>query len=236
LGNFPGARIDFQKALKGFEQLAAADPANVQAQVEVATANGNCGAAEMEAKDFARAAPYFQRGLDILQDLETRGKLKDQPQSLNWLRQQQWYLAICKGADRAIKDLDFALAQPPAMAAELLQIRAKVLAGRGQHAQAAATVDKLRQRAAKDFHKLYEAACCYSLCVAAVAPDKKPDQLTSQESAARAQYAGLAVETLTQAVQRGFKDVGHLESDPDLAAIRLEKGYQKLVASLAKQR
>jgi serine/threonine protein kinase/tetratricopeptide (TPR) repeat protein len=236
LGNFPGARIDFQKALKGFEQLAAADPANVQARVEVATANGNCGAAEMEAKDFARAAPYFQRGLEILQDLETRGKLKDQPQSLNWLRQQQWYLAICKGAERAIKDLDFALVQPPAMAAELLQIRAKVLAGRGQHAQAAATVDKLRRRAAKDFHKLYEAACCYSLCVAAVAPDKNPDQLTTQESAVRAQYASLAVETLTQAVQRGFKDVGHLESDPDLAAIRLDKGYQKLVASLAKPR
>jgi serine/threonine protein kinase/tetratricopeptide (TPR) repeat protein len=222
----------FRKDLTGFGQLAAADPANVPLQAELASANGNCGLAALQAKTFVRAARYFARGVAIFQKLEAQGKLRDQPQYQAWMRHQQGKLAVCRGAERAIRDLDFALAQPPALAGELLQIRATALADRGQHALAAATAEKLRALAPRDGSNLYDVACLYALFVPAVAAGKKPDQLTPEEAAARAKYTRCAVETLTEAVRRGFKDVRRMEADPDLAAIRSAQGYQKLVERL----
>jgi tetratricopeptide (TPR) repeat protein/tRNA A-37 threonylcarbamoyl transferase component Bud32 len=232
LGNVAAARAFFRKELKGFQEMASADPANVQARADQAVANDHCGQAEMEAKDFAQAARYYRRAVTILSTLERGGKIKGQALYQNYLPQWREKLAVCRAVPRAVKDLDFVLAQPPARATELLLIRAKVLADRGDHAAAAQTADQLRDRRPNDSNTLYELACSYALCVAAVAPGKKPDQLTSQESEARARYAARAVQTLSQAVRRGFKDVGHLEADPDLVAIRSEKGYRELVAKL----
>jgi tetratricopeptide (TPR) repeat protein len=232
LGHVKEARAYAHKALEGFGKLSAADPTNIQARADLAAANAKCGWVEMQAReDFARAARYFERGVAILKELESQGKIKDQPQYRNWLRLQQKDLDVCQNAPRAIKDLKFALAQRE-LAAELLQIRATVLADRGEHAAAALTADKLRELAPKNFNNLYEVACCCALCVPAVARGKKPDQLTAEESAARAKYTDLAIKALTEAVRQGYKNVSHIEIDPDLAAIRSEKGYQKLVASL----
>ena len=150
----------------------------------------------------------------------------------NLLREAQREAAVCKGAERAIRDLDFALAQPPELASGLLQVRSTALAGRGQHVAAAEAARKLRDLAPQDFNNLYEVACCYALCVPAVAPGKRPEQLTPEESAARARYTACAVEALAEAARRGYRDVDHIEADPDLAAIRSDKGYQKVVEQL----
>jgi serine/threonine protein kinase/tetratricopeptide (TPR) repeat protein len=231
-GDVEAARNFFHKAREGLGRLSAADPDNVGVRAKLAAATSDCGAADRQAKEFTRAARYYERGAAILGDLQARGKIKDQPMYQSWLRLYQREAAVCKGADRAIRDLDFALAQPREQAAELLQIRSAVLAGRGQHVLAAAAAEKLRELAPQDFNNLYEVACCYALCIPGVAPGKSPDQLTPEESAARARYAARAVEALTEAVRRGYRDVGHIEADPDLAAIRSDKGYQKVIELL----
>jgi serine/threonine protein kinase len=232
LGHVKDAREYAHKALEGFGKLSAADPTNIQARADKAAAYAKCGWVEMQAReDFARAARYFERGVAILKELESQGKIEDQPQYRNWLHLQEKDLAVCLNAPRAIKHLKFALAQRE-LAAELLQIRATVLADRGDHTAAALTADKLRELAPKNFNNLYEVACCYALCVPAVARGKKPDQLTSAESKARARYAACAIDALTEAMGRGYRNVAHLEIDPDLAAIRSEEGYKKLVRSL----
>jgi tetratricopeptide (TPR) repeat protein len=207
LGEMKEARGYRARALKGFEELEAAHPTNVQIKVDLAGANGNCGAVEVQVKDFARAAPYFERAAAILQDLESKGKLKDQPVYQNWLREQQRKLAVCRKAARAVEDLAFALAQPAAEAPELLLLRSAVLAGRGQHAPAALTAEKIRSLGPRNAAVLYDVACCYGLCVAGVAAGKTPDQLTVAESADRAKYLRCAIATLREAVKRGYKDV-----------------------------
>lgn len=45
-------------------------------------------------------------------------------------------------------------------------------------------------------------------------------------------YAVQAVECLAEAVKLGYTNVVALEADPDLASIRQEEGYRKLVDQL----
>src|SRR5262249_51165782 len=138
MSDVPSALKYYEKARNRLEKLSDADPTNIQAKAELAAANARSGRVGMQGRNFARAAEYFERGVAILKKLESQGKIKDQPQYCTWLRLQQKDLAICQKAPRAIKDLDFALAQRE-QAAELLQIRSTVLAERGEHAAAALT-------------------------------------------------------------------------------------------------
>jgi tetratricopeptide (TPR) repeat protein len=232
LGETEVARAYRRKSQDCFERLAAADPENVQAQVDLAAAYGTSGNAEMQARAYAEAAGYFKRGVTLLRQLKAQGKLNDQPVYQNWLRTQQNRLSLCETAERAIDDLDFALGQPAAQAKELLVIRASALAARGRHADAAATAEKLRELAPVDGTTLYNVACCYALCVSGVAPGKAPDKLSADEAAARGRYTTRALVNLTEAVGRGYKDMVQMESDPDLAAIRSEREYQQSVERL----
>jgi serine/threonine protein kinase len=231
LGQVEAGRACSAKALKGLEQLAA-DVDNVQVRIDQAVGHDHAGRAELRAYDCARATRHFERGVAIFQELEKRGKLKDQPRYQTWLREQRQLLALCKAAARAIDDLDFALAQPRSQIGHLVAFRAAVLARRGRPAEAAVTAEKYRALAPENANVLYVVARCYSLCAAGVAPGKKLDQLTAEESAARARYVTRAVEALTESVRRGFKNVRLMETDFDLAAIRSEAGYRKAVELL----
>jgi tetratricopeptide (TPR) repeat protein len=232
LWDIAAARKYLHKHVEGLAELSAADAANVQLKAELAVANGLSGQVEMQAKDFARAAPHFERGLALFKELDASGKMKGLGQYQGWLGLERRKLAVCRKAERAIGDLAFALAQPKEQLPDLLLLRAAALAARGKHAAAAQTAEKLRELGPKDFHILYDVACCYGLCVSGVAHGKRPDRLTAEESAARATYAARCLDALAEAVRRGYKNVDQLEADPDLAAVRSEKGYRKLVESL----
>jgi serine/threonine protein kinase/tetratricopeptide (TPR) repeat protein len=232
LGRIDEARAYYQQGMQQRQLLAKADPESAQAQIDLAAAYGNMGTVEKQLRNLDRAASWFEQGVKIFQQLDQRGKLKAQSQYQGWWHQQQQLLAICKAAARAVDDIDFALAQPPEVAEELLVIRAAALAGRGQHAQAAATAESICALDPKDMGTLYDAAHCYALCVASVARGKPPDRLTPEEADLRDRYAKRAVELLTEAVQRGYKDVANLELDPDLAALRRTKDFQTLIERL----
>jgi serine/threonine protein kinase/tetratricopeptide (TPR) repeat protein len=233
LNDAADARKYYQLALDRRVELSSADPESAKTQIELAAVYGNLGRTEQKARAFAPAAQWFERGVAILQHLDGQGKLKDQPIWKDWLRSQQHQLAVCEAADRAIHDLDFALSRPPAQAFELLVYRVEALAKEGRHGDAAATTEKLRALAATP-NAYYDVACCYALCVPAVAPGKSPDQLTADERAAQQNYTRRAVESLNEAVQKGFKNWVHMEGDPDLAAIRGEAGVRELIDRLKK--
>src|SRR5262249_34008021 len=232
LGDAKAARAYRREAQACFEGLADANPDSVQAQADLVAAYGTSGRAEMQAHAYAEAAGYFERGVTILNRLKTQGKLKDQPAYQNWLRTQQQELSLCKAAIRAIDDLDFALAQPAARAKRLLVIRAAGVAARGRCADATATAEKLHALGPADSPTLYDVACCYALCAAGVAPGKAVDRLAPEESEARRRYTDRALQSLAEAVRRGYRDVDRMEADPDLAAVRSEREYQRLVAGL----
>jgi serine/threonine protein kinase len=220
------------KSLKGLEALATANPDDVPPQIRLAAAYGNFGLAELQIKEFTQAAPYFQRALAIFEGLQARGKIKDEPHYQGWLRHLKLQLVICRKAPQAIKDLDFALAQPQAEIPSLLLIRATVLARQGRPALAAATAEKLRALDPRNPDLLYDVACCYGVCVLGVAPAKRREHFSVEESAARDQYARLVIQTLAEAVQRGYRNLPQLQSDPDLAGIHSEKGYRQLLEAL----
>ena len=65
--------------------------------------------------------------------------------------------------------------------------------------------------------------------------DAIEQQLSYQETVpTRRRYADEAVTLLRQAVAAGFKDFTHMQTDPDLAAIREHAGYKELVEKKTK--
>jgi hypothetical protein len=65
-----------------------------------------------------------------------------------------------------------------------------------------------------------------------VGTGKPADALTAEEQAARAGYAARAVKDLRAAVDHGYRDVAHIESDLDLDAVRQEPGYRTIIGEL----
>jgi tetratricopeptide (TPR) repeat protein len=235
LGQLAAAREYLRPALDRAQDLVKAAPKNFDVQFLLAMVYLNSADTEMQALDFAQAARWMERSVAVLQDLDAQGKLKDKPYYQSELRKSQKKLQVFKAAERAVNDLDFALAQPLEQATELLTQRTRALAARGQHPQALETAEKLRALAAQSkqpANTLYDAACCYAHCVRGVTSGSTSGPLTSGMAAIRHGYMQKALDTLTEAVQQGFRNAVHLETDPDLALIRHEAAYQKLIKQL----
>jgi hypothetical protein len=142
------------------------------------------------------------------------------------------HLAACRDAERAVEDLDFAVGQPAPQAAKLLVIRAACLADRGRHQEAAAAAAKLAELIPASPGQVYNAACIYALCVAAVAPGKTLEQFTPEQRELQGRYTNQALDALSRAMDLGFNNLNHLQIDPDLAALRRHPGYLALVKRL----
>ncbi|MBI3463761.1 MAG: tetratricopeptide repeat protein [Planctomycetes bacterium] len=231
-GNYPDARQYYRKALVIREKLVAANPQSIQANLDMAATCDKFGDLEKSVQQPETALQWYERALPILRRLETEGKFQCRPQMLQWIAEIDQKRLTCSVALRAIDDIQFALEQPREIAVEALVIRAVVLARRGLHDEVMVTSEKLLHIGSADANHLYNVACCFSLCAAAVVGDKPPEHLSSDDQAIRSRYAAQAIESLTRAVELGFKDVAHMEADPDFAAIRHELGYRQLVDRL----
>jgi serine/threonine protein kinase len=96
-------------------------------------------------------------------------------------------------------------------------------------AEAAADLARIAGHPAND---TYNAACYFSRCVQLAEKDTKLSE-TGRRDLAKS-YGTLALETLRQAIQKGYKDVSHMKKDPDLAPIRGREDFQKLLTELNK--
>jgi serine/threonine protein kinase len=99
----------------------------------------------------------------------------------------------------------------------------------GQHAEATAWVEKLRQKGPKNPEVLFQVACGYALSVPGVGRGKSDAALTTTERAVRQHYTDSAIAALRQAKANGYKDVHNLQIEPDLDPIREDKGFQTLM-------
>jgi hypothetical protein len=82
--------------------------------------------------------------------------------------------------------------------------------------------EKLLAANALDAGDIYDTACAFALCVPlADEPEKKEN------------YAKRAVELLSQAAAKGFKDVAHVRQDTDLDPLRQRDDFKKFLAELA---
>jgi TPR repeat protein len=108
------------------------------------------------------------------------------------------------------------LKQPPEFAAELLEQRMLILAHRKRHVLAAATANRLADFETSDARRLYNAACCYSMCAGAAIAEP-----TMAEK-----YAAQAVAMLRRALAAGWKDLGLIMRDPDLDPVRTRAEFR----------
>jgi hypothetical protein len=99
----------------------------------------------------------------------------------------------------------------------------------GEHASASQRASEIAEKNPQNAGRLYQAACCYSLCVPAVAMGKPEQELTDDEGRLRADYAARSIQAIRQAVLHDYKDVVALETDPDLTPVRQEAEFQKIL-------
>jgi len=112
------------------------------------------------------------------------------------------------------------LEQPPELLPVLLQMRGTELMKDGRTADAVQAVAKLRELGTANSGQLYNAACVYSLAVAAIKPEKDGDPLTAEQSTTRQKQVADSLATLREAIAAGYKDFAHMQEDPDLAPLQ----------------
>ncbi len=231
LGDRAAARRAYGEGV-AIARVLAADPADFQAQLNLVKGFCRQGNLELESCQFAEALSWYQRARTSLRQIAARENLQDQPRLVALGNQVDQAITDCEATPKAVADVEFALRQPPPQANRLLVLRAKVLLRRGLPAEAAVTAVKLRGLAPDDPVTLYNVACCYALCVSAVAPGKKAGELGAGEKALRQQYDDQAITILREAIRKGYKDLGQLKRDPDLNALRGREDFKKLTREL----
>jgi tetratricopeptide (TPR) repeat protein len=93
--------------------------------------------------DLPGASQQFMSGIERVDALEARGLLDQWPEMRGHRQHLQDHLEACRRLERAASDLAFVLAQQPEQISELLYHRARILAHRGQHAEAAEAAERL---------------------------------------------------------------------------------------------
>jgi serine/threonine protein kinase/tetratricopeptide (TPR) repeat protein len=208
------------------ERRGKAEPGNNLEQSYLAWTHGQIGEAQQTGLDYAAAVQAYARSVEMFEKLHQTGALKDAHFAgrLNLYRQR---LAQCRKAERAVKDLDFALQQPAADVPELLLIRLRYLLKEQKLPAAVESAARMKERAGDKAEHLYDAACAYALCAAAKQA-KRPDAAVPGSE----KLAEEAMAMLNQAVARGYQNAAHLKEDRDLDALRQRADFQKLLADL----
>ncbi len=99
------------------------------------------------------------------------------------------------------------------------------LARCGEHRRAADLAQRVRRERPDDLGGLVDVACCYAVCSGSVPPE---------EGGLRERYTGQAIEALSRAVARGYRDRVNLETEPDLDAVRDQPAFKDLLAGLSR--
>ena len=172
--------------------------------MDLASSFGDLGNLEMANEDFSAAARWFGQGVATLEKLDRDGKIAHQLQFRLWLAAQRKALNSCQADERAVDNLDFALGRPAKDIPDLLGIRSRVLARQGQHADAAATAERLAALEPISGANLFQAAQGYALSAGSMKPVSPQARLSEEERALREHYAARAVELLKQSHAAGY--------------------------------
>jgi tetratricopeptide (TPR) repeat protein len=110
------------------------------------------------------------------------------------------------------------------------ELLAATLLELGDHAGAAVAAADLARIAFEPANDAYKAACFLARCIGLAQKDKALPQVQRQELARS--YGDQAVQTLRQALAKGYKDIAHLQKDKDLEPLRDRDDFKKLLAEV----
>jgi serine/threonine-protein kinase len=242
LGDLKWKRHQEAEAVKHYDaalvQCTAAvrdDPDSVRAKAELFNLCGNAGDKIFLSGDTARAKPFYAAAIGPSEQLAAIDSriVTHRILAQNYYRLATAYLRLneTSAADQyyakclAVREKVYAANKDDNSVIDLMIARARC----GQHEQAAALADDLQRRLPKRPNVLFQAACCYALCVGGVAHGKAPAQLTNEDRARQERYAQQAVTALRAARANGYKDVHNLEVEPDLDPIRADSGFNSFM-------
>ena len=165
----------FDKSLKIREAIAEDDPDNAFAQQDLGSTFLRIGLVHLEEQNFSDCERWLKKFIDLV------GKLPDPSTQTERLEHAEKMLLISQTAPKAIEDLDFALAQDPALTSELMLIRVKALLKTNPKAavSSAERLGKWAQNAKADRGSHFvSAAAAFALCAGKIESERK-DHLES---------------------------------------------------------
>jgi serine/threonine-protein kinase len=232
VGDQVKAREFREKALPIMRQLADADPSSLRAKTFLGLALLNLADSLVNTREAAAALERCQEARAILETVLA----KDPKQ-----RTARYFMSgTCQ-----VSAVAFSLLGRHKEAFEVWELGLKYIdpqgrenhqmifallkARTGQHASAVQEAGKLLQTSG-DPLMLSNGFAVYALAATAVSKDAGIPEPKRQELAKL--YADRAMETLRQAVAKGYKDIANLKSDPDLASLRSRDDFKKLLAEM----
>jgi tetratricopeptide (TPR) repeat protein len=214
------------------QQRVAAAPSDSVEQLMVACTHGQIGEANQFRHDYAAAIQAYAKSVELFEKLEQAGALKQAffRGRFNVYRQQ---MVLCRKAEHAVKDLDFALKQPAADVAGLLDIRVQALAAHKDQAGVVATAEAYAKLAQKDTKLIYNAACAWSLA-SGLAKTRGADAAPLVEEFARKALTLLKQATTGegQFFATPAALAAHMKNDTDLGPLRGRDDFKKLISEL----
>ena len=228
-GAFGEARQLFAEAERLFAELVKADPEHLESRLALLHTQLNMAVLEREQCRFEKAAEGFLLVRDRLLRLDREGRLEGRRGLFTNFRVLKIEIAVCEAAPRAVRDFEFARSQPPVVAARLLLIHLRSLSDQEARRQIVTTVDSLRGLTADDPEDRFDLARALSSLTTDLDSGRWPGLPPRERQTLRQGCADRAVDLLGQAVNRGLRDPGRLES-AELVGLSQHPSYQALVA------
>ena len=155
------------------QKLVAAKPDSNEEQANLAWTHGQIRGFVEAQHEYADAVRAFSMAVQMFEKLDQAGVLLH-PFPRSRMNDYQRQLALCRKAEQAVKDLDFALKQPAAEMPELLDLRLRYLLKNHKTPAAVATAAKIKELGATTKTN-FTSACLRIACVR-----KHPARLPTQ--------------------------------------------------------
>jgi serine/threonine protein kinase len=199
-------------------------------------------AAQRQAKaeeHFAAAGKLFEQRAKVLKQLATSEDLLGQrrdlagalydlarvAKKLGQTKQADGYFQSCLNMrEEILRDYPTHYASTDFRVDRLL-----VLAQLGRHEEVTTAADQMRIKFLGPKTLTYNLACLYALSIPAVEAVCRPAALTDADKALQKEYRQKALDCLEDAVKQGFDRWDELRTDPDLAPVRDEPRFQKIL-------
>jgi tetratricopeptide (TPR) repeat protein len=218
-GDFAAASESYKQALTICQRLMDADPRSLQKLTDAGLNVQKLADAAARSGRFDEAVAWLEKGQAGLGKARADGVLTGQPLA-NAEAFYATYLAVYRGAPRALAEPEWIATQPALRARYLWGARALALARRGEISAAAQAASTLHDLAPHDAESLGLVARAYALCVRAT-PEK--------DQAARREYAARAFKALGEIVRtRPNPLLGGLY-EPDLDPLQEYPEYWRLL-------
>lgn len=228
-GQVQDALDAYTQALEIRKKLADADTTDAQSQRNLMLSHFKLGQAQRNQFAYAEAGQHFQAGVEVLDRMIEWGLNVESSRAERAILLAQ--IESTRLAREATGNWDTVLEQASKNPV-LLYYRTAELAKQKNFDEAAQSASKHRefsQSATDDkADQLYNSACAYGLCAAAVQP-AAGESLTEELQTRRKQFLELSLTCLTEAIAAGFKNFEHARKDPDLSALRDLPEFQNLV-------